>query len=334
MSRSDKICYVGASKSSSDDGVCESETNDMLQNMSTDNKDVVVCANCGKEGDNLKACTACELVKYCNRECQIAHRPQHKKECRKRAAELHDEKLFKQPPPKYGDCPICFIRMPSLGSGSSYFACCGKAICSGCIHAPVYDDQGNEMIEKICPFCRVPAANSEEEYVERLNKRVEAGDFIAIGKLGGYYAAGENGFPQDYTKALELWHRAADLGYARAYCNIGWAYLHGSGVNADKKKSIYYFELAAMGGSVLAQSNLGLNEGIVGNYDRALKHFMIAVRSGNNDSLKNIKELYKCGHATKEDYTKALQAYQAYLGEIKSPQRDKAAAFSEKHRYY
>ena len=334
MSASDN-CNESASKSNNDD-VCD--VNDMLQNMSTANdkdndNNVSVCANCGKEGTDLKSCTACKLVKYCNRYCQIAHRPQHKKECRRRAAELHDIELFKQPPPAE-DCPICFIRIPTLVSGSKYNSCCGKAICSGCIHAPVYDDQGNEMIEKICPFCRVPAANSEEEYVERLNKRVEAGDFIAIGKLGGYYAAGENGFPQDYTKALELWHRAADLGYARAYCNIGWAYLHGSGVNADKKKSIYYFELAAMGGSVLAQSNLGLNEGIVGNYDRALKHFMIAVRSGNNDSLKNIKELYKCGHATKEDYTKALQAYQAYLGEIKSPQRDKAAAFSEKHRYY
>ena len=38
-------------------------------------------------------------VKYCNRECQIAHRPQHKKECKQRAAELHEEALFKQPPP-------------------------------------------------------------------------------------------------------------------------------------------------------------------------------------------------------------------------------------------
>ena len=54
-----------------------------------------ICANCGKGEDSsssLKACTACKLVKYCNRDCQIAH-PQHKKECRRRAAELHDEKL-------------------------------------------------------------------------------------------------------------------------------------------------------------------------------------------------------------------------------------------------
>ena len=46
------------------------------------------CAACGKASDDLKDCTACHLVKYCNRECQIAHRPKHKKECRKRSAEL------------------------------------------------------------------------------------------------------------------------------------------------------------------------------------------------------------------------------------------------------
>ena len=49
--------------------------------------DISTCANCGKggEGDDdiqLKTCTACKMVKYCSRECQIAHRPQLKKECK------------------------------------------------------------------------------------------------------------------------------------------------------------------------------------------------------------------------------------------------------------
>ena len=55
------------------------------------------CANCGKGEDssiNLKSCAACKLVKYCSRDCQAAHRPQHKKECKKRAVELHEEKLY------------------------------------------------------------------------------------------------------------------------------------------------------------------------------------------------------------------------------------------------
>jgi len=63
--------------------------------MSTDNNGdnnvPDICANCGKgeeSANDLKACTACKMVKYCNRECQIAHRPQHKK-AKKRAAEIH-----------------------------------------------------------------------------------------------------------------------------------------------------------------------------------------------------------------------------------------------------
>ena len=61
---------------------------------------------------------------------------------------------------------------------------------------------------------------------------------------------------------------------------------------------------------------------------------MIASRDGFPASLKVIKQLYTNGHATKDDYTKALQAYQKYLGEIKSKQRDEAAAAQERYRYY
>ena len=91
----------------------------------TSTEEIDVCANCGKGGGNrLKSCTACKLVKYCNRDCQIAHRSKHKKACRKRAAEMRDEELFKPPPEE--DCPICLLRLPSLASGSAYYACCGK----------------------------------------------------------------------------------------------------------------------------------------------------------------------------------------------------------------
>ena len=61
---------------------------------------------------------------------------------------------------------------------------------------------------------------------------------------------------------------------------------------------------------------------------------MITVRSGFTRSLDEIQELFTNGYATKEDYTKALQSYQTYLGEIKSDQREKAANFNDEYRYY
>jgi len=117
---SDKICNDGLS-----------EVNNMLNNVSTtgndNNNNASICANCGKEGDKVNnICNKCKMVKYCNAACKKKHRHKHKKYCERRVAELHDEKLFKQPPPLYGDCPICFLLLPTYPSGSTYYACCGK----------------------------------------------------------------------------------------------------------------------------------------------------------------------------------------------------------------
>jgi len=95
MSTSDKI-------KSNDDGICE--VSDMLNNMNT--ADVSVCANCGKEGAN-NICNKCKQVKYCNAACKKKHRKKHKKQCERQVAKLHDEELFKEPPP-LEDCPILF----------------------------------------------------------------------------------------------------------------------------------------------------------------------------------------------------------------------------------
>ena len=238
---------------------------------------MTVCANCGKgeeAGIKLKACIACKMVKHCNRDCQIAHRPQHKKECKKRAKELYDEKLFKQPPQPYGDCPICFLRLPTLDKGRAYMECCGKMICTGCMCAPVYDHEGNFAADT-CPFCRTPPNKSDDETIKRYEKRIELNDAQAMRIIGCDYADGLMGLPQDYTKALELWHRAGELGDADAYNNIGSAYYKGQGVEVDEKKVIYYYELAAMGGHVYARHNFGVTEEIKGNWDRALKHYMM-----------------------------------------------------------
>ena len=173
------------------------------------------------------------------------------------------------------------------------------------------------------------------EAIEREKKRMEAGDAIAIYNVGVCYRDGTDGYPQDYKKALELWHRAAELDNADACASIGVAYEDGEGVEIDKKKAVHYFELGAMKGCVSARHNLGILEEQKGNMDRALKHYMIAVRGGYADSLqRRIKELYAKGYATKDDYTTALRLYQTYLDEIKSNQRDEAAAAREENRYY
>ena len=110
--------------------------------MSSTTDTVIICANCGKGEESvgdLKSCTACKLVKYCNRDCQIAHRPQHKKACKKRAAELHDEMLFSEPPPRE-DCPICMLSLPLDAAQVHFKSCCGKLICNGCIYTMIMEE--------------------------------------------------------------------------------------------------------------------------------------------------------------------------------------------------
>ena len=173
---------------------------------SIDDDIISLCANCGKgeeSAGDLKACTACKMVKYCNRDCQIAHRPQHKKACKKRAAELHDEQLFKDPPPRE-ECPICMLPLPISPGDATFQSCCGKTICDGCIYRMAMEElrRGRKKVEEhMCAFCRTPAHNSNEEEVKRLNKIMDTGNAMAYYQLGGDFANGTSGMRQDWEKA-------------------------------------------------------------------------------------------------------------------------------------
>ena len=170
---------------------------------------------------------------------------------------------------------------------------------------------------------------------ERYEKRMEMDDAHAIFNLACCYKKGKHGMPQDRAKAWELFHRAGELGNSYANKNIGNAYDSGEGVEHDTAKAKHYWELAAIGGNVTARYNLGcFEEEDAENMVRALKHYIIAAGCGCNDSLNAIREFYMNGHATKDDYAKALRAYQKYVDGIKSAQRDDAALFdNDMYRY-
>ena len=162
--------------------------------------------------------------------------------------------------------------------------------------------------------------------MERNMKRVEVGDAIAIYDLGVHYYRGNKGLRQNYQKAVELWLRAGELGCATANHNLGNCYHNGVGVERDMKKAIYYYELAATGGDPAARFNLGLLEENEGNVNRAVKHFMIAAGAGCDDSLRHVQLGYMNGHATKDDFEKALHTHKDAKDEMESEQREAAAA--------
>ena len=161
-----------------------------------------------------------------------------------------------------------------------------------------------------------------------MKKRADAGDADAFLLLGNLYDDGDVGFPQDRNKAMQLFLRAGKLGSASAYNKIGIAYINERGVERDMKKAKYYYELAAMGGNVMARGNLGGLEYHAGNMSRAMKHWMISAGAGDDVSLKKIRDCFLEGHATKDDFENALRAHKESADEMKSEQREAAAAIN------
>ena len=90
---------------------------------------MTTCANCGKhdgrDGISLKRCLGCRMVKYCNRECQLAHRSSHKIGCRQQAAKLREDEL---------QCVICLDKMPDDNGNPVRSGVCACRGDSGCFH--------------------------------------------------------------------------------------------------------------------------------------------------------------------------------------------------------
>ena len=297
----------------------------MIMSAAAESESVQCCASCGiAEVDDikLKNCDDCDLVRYCSDTCQEDHRSQHKEECEKRAAELHDEILFKQPESTHrGDCPICCLPVPIGEKKSILMSCCGKSICIGCMLANKLREIEGSMNER-CLFCRNPSPRTEEETIQRLMKRMEVNDPSAICHLGTKrYKYG------DYTSALEYFTKAASLGDAFAHHQLSGMYGEGHGVEKDEKKELYHTEQAAIGGQPEARYNLGCIEYENGRVDRAVKHWIIAAKLGDDDALEDVKGLYKAGSVSKEDFAATLRGHYATIVATKSPQREEAVKY-------
>ena len=225
-----------------------------------------VCASCGiAEIDDvkLKECDNCDLVRYCSDECKKNHESEHEEVCKKRAAELRDELLFKQPESSHwGDCSICSLPLPLDPRKSSTYDCCCKFICSGCAHA--IKMRKTEMgLEQSCPFCRLPLPKGKKKGDKLRMKRVKADDPVALCEVGL-----EEYINEDHTKAFEYYTKAADLGHMEAHFKLALLYQMGHGVEKDREKEIFHFEEAAIGGHPSARSIL---DGTNGKITRMLK---------------------------------------------------------------
>jgi len=283
---------------------------------------MMCCASCGTaqvDDIKLKTCTACKSVRYCSVKCQREHRPQHKRACKQRVAELREEILFKQPESSHeGDCPICYLPISLDNDKSTMMSCCSKLICEGCIYS-YHSRIVQENLDPTCPFCRHPPPNSKEEEDRNVMKRVNANDPVAMLQMGvRRYEAG------DYDGAFAYVNKAAVLGDAGAHYQLSMFYHEGQGVEKDVKKEVYHLEQAAIGGHATARYNLAIFDLNIDRGDRAMKHWIIAAKLGHDVALNAVKDSFRVGLVSKEDFASALRAHQAAVEATKSPQREAA----------
>jgi TPR repeat protein len=198
-------------------------------------------------------------------------------------------------------------------------------LCGGCVYAHSVAAADTERFK--CVFCRTEPSSSDEEEIERMKKRVEVNDARAMYHLGTHYQFGTIGLRQDqHAKALELYRKSAKLGNNLAHLNLSVCYQTGCIGEKDTRKATYHGQLAAMAGNVKARCNIGCEEANAGNMDRAYKHWMISANGGHDLSMKAVQEGYKRGFVTKDNHAKTTRAYGNSIDEMKSDDRDKAAA--------
>lgn len=287
-----------------------------------------VCASCGITAGpnvNLRKCTACKEVKYCGVECQKNHRPKHKKACKKRAAELHDDILFADPDSTHeGDCPICLVPHSLDLSKSVMMTCCSKTICLGCEFFNMKRELEEGKRKHQCPYCRMPYPETEEEIQKNRQRRVEANDDVALRQLGT-----QLNIQGDFIGAVENWKKAAAMGNNRAHYELSVMYQDGRGVEQDKKKQIYHLEVAAIGGNPKARYFLGHVEYKNNNLKRAVIHYCIAAKQGYIEAFEEVNKYFADGVIPLGLFMNTVRGYQAAIDATKSPQREEAEAVRE-----
>jgi TPR repeat protein len=170
-----------------------------------------------------------------------------------------------------------------------------------------------------CPFCNSDqAGKTNEEQVEEVMKRVEVNDPASICLLAAHYQQGLRGLQQDEERAMELFTRAADLGYNKARLNLGNAYHKGG----NMKKAKFHYEAAAMAGDEASRYNLALVEAQSGNMERAIKHWRIGASAGYFGAMHALRTLFEQGHVSRELIDSTLAAYNNSCAEMRSEARD------------
>ena len=315
------------------------------------------CSACGKESDTAHKCMNCECVWYCDKDCQMEHRREHRKECQSIEAELDrrrgkldlGEEVDLGPLPDLApreECPICMCVLPLSIDLHEYSFCCGKTLCRACDYW--HEKKNEEMAAEVgqtpspltCAFCRTAVPRSNEGYLVQLRKRVEQKDPFALYCMAMVYGIGQFGLSVDVAKCAELLRESAALGFPVAQFNLGMR-----DINENKEEGLRHLEAAADGGDVISRYYLGImlhidgdaegghlggtrhNVGCYdsknGNYVAAMRHYRLAASRGYKPAMSDIIGCFEEGVLRHGDLAETLQNFYLARSELRNDDRDR-----------
>ena len=132
--------------------------------------------------------------------------------------------------------------------------------------------------------------------------------------LNCYYRIGKIYFKmKEYCPMAEWFSKAAEQGYARAQCDLGWLYENGYGVEQDYHKAAGWYLKAAEQNNDTAQCNLAWlytrGKGVEQDYYKAAEWYLKAAEQGYARAQYSLAVLYRDGKEVEQDYNKAVEWY-------------------------
>ena len=178
-----------------------------------------------------------------------------------------------------------------------------------------------------CPYCRADTLNYDDNYaLGQEMKRANDGDVVAMYHVGSYYFDGEvYGLHQDKAEGLKWYHRAVEAGSGDAAYSIGQCHVRGDGVDRDDDKASEYFQKAAELGYIPAFQIVGMILMQKGDIEEAFINLRKAAMCGlSNDYLfSKLRNGFKYGYITKDEYAFTLRENQKACNEMKSDGRER-----------
>ena len=218
-------------------------------------------------------------------------------------------------------CKACGKREEELGGGLMMMRCarcCHVSYCDGecqkahwAAHKAYCKERAAAIAaEKAQP---PPLVGGRDDYdAAALRHSAEAGDALAMMRLGFCYEFSKGGVRVDFAEAARWYTRATEARNppAEAYYNLAVSYYRGDGVLKNLPEAARLFRIAAEMGHAHAQNRLGLclqqGEGVPYNPVEAFTWLKRAADSGHADAQCNVGAALLTGLGVPEDKAAAV----------------------------